>query len=81
MTIFKEVETIVRGFFTVSKGISIDSRTSKGKPFTAIRVDGPHWTAAMHATKGEQLYKKLAALGDKVQTVQSTSGFLVRVQH
>lgn len=79
MTIAQDAETVVRQFFTVSKGIYINARANKGKPFTAIKVDGPQWTTQMDKLKGELLYSKLAALGDSIETVQTPSSFIVRV--
>ena len=76
----EKVVEIVNNFFRVKKGVYVNYRTNRGKPFTAVKVDNPDFPNAMPRKERIAVYyKPLEDLGVEVKFSKGTNSYIFRV--
>ena len=74
-----EVYAIVDGWFRVKKGIYINQRANRGRPFSVVKVDGCQFPAVKPSVKEAAYTKPLADLGVEIVFSKATNSYLYRV--
>jgi hypothetical protein len=74
-----EVFGIVDSFFPVKKGIYINHRVNRGKPFTVVKVEQPRFPSMSFARKQVEFRQPLDALGVEILFSKNTNSYLFRI--
>lgn len=74
-----EVFEIVDSFFPVKKGIYINHRVNRGKPFTVVKVEQPRFPSVSFARKQAELRQPLEDLGVEILFSKNTNSYLFRI--
>lgn len=74
------VESIVKQFFKVRKGIYRNHRTGRGKPFTVVKVDNPDFPNHLSRAERDRLYHNpLKQLNVEPIFSKNTNSYLFRI--
>jgi len=75
-----EVQAIVTGFLTSRKGVYINHRQNRTRPFTVVKLDGVTWPAkATRAQAKKDFYEPLEKLGVAPVFSAQTNSYLFRI--
>lgn len=74
-----QVQRIVSSFFTVHKGMYVNHRAGRGRPFTVVKVDNPDFPRLASKRIDEQYRTPLRELGVEVVFSKQTNSYLYRV--
>ena len=74
------VQDIVNGFFRVKKGVYVNHRENRGRPFTTVKVDDPVFPNVGRRKKNEQFYDPLTALGVEIIRSTRTNSYILHVR-
>jgi hypothetical protein len=75
-----EVHAIVTGFLTNRKGVYINHRQNRTRPFTVVKMDGVRWPAKATRTQATMdFYEPLEKLGVKPVFSAHTNSYLFRI--
>ena len=74
-----EVFGIVDSFFPVKKGIYINHRVNRGKPFTLVKGEHPRFRSVSFARKQAELRQPLEDLGVEIRFSKNTNSYLFRI--
>jgi hypothetical protein len=75
-----QVYDIVNGFIRVKKGIYINHRENRGKPFSVIKVDGCEFPHVKPSVKAAAYTNPLTELGVEIVFSPSTNSYLYRIR-
>ena len=79
LLVVEEVRDLVDEFFTVRKGLYVNHRENRGKPFSVVKVDGCTYPVVSKRTK-EAFLSRLAELKVQVTWSKATHSYLFRIQ-
>lgn len=74
------VQDIVNGFFRVKKGVYVNHRDNRGRPFTTVKVDDPVFPNVSQRKKNESFYDPLTALGVEILRSNRTNSYILHVR-
>ncbi len=75
----EQVKKVVDSFFRVRKGLYVNHREGRGRPFTVVKVDNPSWPR-MSAREVLACYREpLQALGVEIVFSRNTNSYLYRI--
>jgi hypothetical protein len=74
-----QVQRIVAGFFRVRKGMYVNHRVGRGKPFTTVKVDYPEFPHCNNKMIDAQYRIPLRELGVEVVFSKNTNSYLFRI--
>lgn len=71
---------IVDGFFRIKKGIYVNHRENRGKPFSVVKVDGANFPAVKPSVKAAAYTNPLADLGVEISFSKATNSYLFYIR-
>ena len=71
---------IVEGFFKIKKGVYVNHRENRGKPFTTVKVDNPAFPNVSRAKKQSSYLDPLRALGVEIVFSARTNSYIFHVR-
>jgi hypothetical protein len=76
----RKVQDVVDNFFRIRKGVYVNHRENRGRPFTTVKVDHPAFPNVSQRKKQEQFYAPLAAIGVEILRSNRTNSYILRVR-
>jgi hypothetical protein len=74
------VTNIVTGFITTRKGVYVNHRQNRGRPFTVVKLDGVRWPSRKgRAQAKKEFYEPLEQLGVTPVFSAQTNSYLFRI--
>jgi hypothetical protein len=76
----RAVQDVVDNFFRIRKGVYVNHRENRGRPFSTVKVDNPAFPNVSTARKQAQFYAPLQALGVEILRSGRTNSYILRVR-
>lgn len=76
----RAVQDVVDDFFRIRKGVYVNHRENRGRPFSTIKVDNPVFPNVSPAQKQQRFYAPLQALGVEILRSGRTNSYILRVR-